>query len=379
MFLYNILIMAAAGLLVPGTPLYLSTNGFDGNSVNLTLFSVGVSSLIGQITWGYLSDRAMNRLFFLKLGTTGCALGYLLILLLRNRFALAVLLVATSFVGSASYPAAMAFISEVSSVKNRGRSMGVFWSAASLGWAVSVAFTGFIINELGGGYFFGICSLLYFASLTLVHLGLRIKGEHASYRKKEDRRAPPGSILKLGAPFLMFLSGSVAFFMADFAKNVYVPMFYAFELGLGMAMATLMLSLTSWLEIPINVLFGHLSDKLGRKTILMVAYLLCGAYMFVNSMLSSFEGALLAAVLYSFVWGSFAGSSSALASELVEQDKRGFAMGLFNSSSSIASIIAPVSIGMLSNAYGYRLMFNTMGVLMLLTCLTLVFRAGRKD
>ncbi len=125
-FAYNILFMAASGLLVPGTPLYLSTNGFDGGSVNLLLSSIAVSSLIGQVAWGYLSDKAMDRLFFLKLGTAGYALGYLAIVLLKNRLALAILLVATSFVGSASYPAAMALLSETSSTKNRGRSMGVF-------------------------------------------------------------------------------------------------------------------------------------------------------------------------------------------------------------------------------------------------------------
>lgn len=173
--------MAASGLLVLGT---LSTNGFDGDSVNLLLSSIAVSSLIGQVTWGYLSDRAMNRLFFLKLGTTGYALGYMVMVLLKNRLALAILLVATSFVGSASYPAAMVLLPEISSAKNRGRSMGVFGSVASLGWAISVAFTGFIINELGGGYFFSLCSLLYSTSLALVHLFSRVEDRHASDAKE---------------------------------------------------------------------------------------------------------------------------------------------------------------------------------------------------
>lgn len=161
--------------------------------------------------------------------------------------------------------------------------------------------------------------------------------------------------------------------MADFAKNVYVLMFYAFELGLGMVTATLLLSLTSWLEIPVNVIFGYLSDMLGRKTVVLVAYVLCSAYMFINSMVSGFEGALLTMAFYGFVWGAFSGASSAFASELVNEDKKGVALGLFNSSWNIASMLALVSIGMLSQAYGYRLMFNTMGVLMLLACLIIIF------
>jgi hypothetical protein len=206
----------------------------------------------------------MNRLFFLKLGAMGYALGYLLMVLLKDRFALTVLLVATSFVGSASYPAAMTFLSETSSVKNRGRSMGFFSPAASLGWAISVAFTGLVISELGGGYFFGLCSLLYFASLTIVHLGLRVKG-HASNTRKRIGGGSASPISRLGTPFLAFLSGSMLFFMADFTKNVYVPMFYAFELGLGMVTATLLLSLASWLEIPLNVFFATFRIGLGVR------------------------------------------------------------------------------------------------------------------
>lgn len=46
-FAYNILFMVASGLLVPGTPSYLLTNGFDGNLVNLILSSIAVFSLAG--------------------------------------------------------------------------------------------------------------------------------------------------------------------------------------------------------------------------------------------------------------------------------------------------------------------------------------------
>jgi len=320
----------------------------------------------------------MNRLFFLEFGTIGYAFGYLMMILLRDRLILTVLLILTSFVGSASYPAVMALLSEISSIKNRGRSMGIFWSAASLGWAISVAFTGFIISELGGGYFFGLCSLFYFTSLALVHLGLRVKGKRASEAKKGDVGFPPRLFFGLGMPFLVFLFGSVIFFMSDFTKNVYVPMFYAFELGLGMITATLLLSLTSWLEIPLNVVFGHLSDRLGRKAILLAAYALCGVYMLINSMISSFEEALFTMSLYGFVWGAFSGASSAFASELVDEDKRGLAMGLFNSSWNIASILAPVSIDMLSQSYGYRSMFSSMGFLMLLACFIIVFGVRKK-
>jgi MFS-type transporter involved in bile tolerance (Atg22 family) len=79
-----------------------------------------------------------------------------------------------------------------------------------------------------------------------------------------------------------------------------------------------------------------------------------------------------ATVLYSFVWGSFSEASSAFASELVDQDKRGVAMGLFNSSWNTTSMLTPMSIGLLSQAYKYRLTLSAIGVLMLLACLIVI-------
>lgn len=372
-FIYNILFMAASGLLVPGIPLYLSANGFDGDFVNITLASIAVVSLLGQVTWGYLSDRAMTKLFFVELGTVGYAFGYLALALCGERFALLTTLVALNFVGSASYPAAMALLANLSSVQNRGRSMGVFWSAASLGWAISVAFTGFIVESLGGSYLFGLCSLLYAASSLAMYLGLRGAQQPRGDNKSDNERREPflKSILGLGGPFMVFLFGTVIFFMADFAKNVYVPIFYAFELGLGMVTATLLLSLTSWIEIPVNIIFGSLSDRAGRKRVVIIGYALCGIYMLINAFAWGFEAAVLAMCLYGAVWGAFSGASSALASELVDESNRGFAMGLYNSSWNIASMIAPLSIGTLAQASGYRFMLEVMGALMFAACLLL--------
>ncbi|MGC9013606.1 MAG: MFS transporter, partial [Thermoproteota archaeon] len=77
-------------------------------------------------------------------------------------------------------------------------------------------------------------------------------------------------------------------------------------------------------------------------------------------------------------WGAFSGASSALASELTSENRRGFAMGLFNSSSSVANLIAPLSVGVLIQLFGYRLAFVTLSTLLLVACLLVTFRVKKK-
>ncbi|MBO3768698.1 MAG: MFS transporter [Candidatus Brockarchaeota archaeon] len=380
LFLYNVLYMAASGLLVPGIPLYLLTNGFDGNLVNIILASIAMVSLLGQVIWGYFSDMMMTKLSFVELGTIGYTIGYLILTFLRDKFTIAIVLIISNFIGSASYPAAMALLADLSSVQSRGKSMGTFWSAASLGWATSVAFTGFIVEKLGGKYLFVLCFLMYAVSFLLVYFGFQESHQSTEVRRSTVKERKPilRSILSLEGSFLAFLLGSVIFFMADFVKNVYIPMFYAFELELGMTTATLLLSLTSWIELPTTILFGSLSDKIGRKRVVLIGYILCGIYMFINSLAQGFGEAVLAMCLYGVIWGAFSGASSALASELVDESKRGFAMGLFNSSSNVASLLAPLSMGTLAQVLGYRPMFSLMGTFILTACLLLMLGVKEK-
>lgn len=377
LFAFNILYMAASGLIVPGIPLYFSINGFSEDVVNLILASVALVTILGQVIWGYLSDR-VTKPFFVELGTLGYTLGYLTLVFLNNKLLIAIALIVLNFFGSAAYPAAMALLADLSSNQNRGRSMGIFWSMASLGWAISVAFTGLIIEKFGGRYFFGLCSSLYAISFLLVFFGFR------NFSKKVKDPSTSGgesflkSILSLESSFIMFLIGTIIFFMADFTKNVYIPMFYSFELNLGVVTSTLLLSFTSWIELPATVLFGSLSDKIGRKKAVLIGYMLCIIYMIINSLAYDLRMAILAMGLYGLVWGAFSSASSALVSELTSDDKRGFAMGLFNSSWNFASLIAPLLIGMLIQLLGYRLTFIAISVLLFIACILVIFGVRSK-
>jgi len=100
--------------------------------------------------------------------------------------------------------------------------------------------------------------------------------------------------------------------------------------------------------------------------------------MVINSLAYNFWSATFAMGLYGLIWGAFSGASSALASELTSENERGFAMGLFNSSGSIANLIAPLSIGVLIQLFGYRLAFVTLSMLLLVACLLLIFRVKEK-
>lgn len=310
-----------------------------------------------------------------EIGCAGSAIGYLILAGTHDVPAFTTFYILANFVGSAAYPAAMAMLADISPTQKRGRLMGMFWSAASVGWAIAVAFTGWIIDHLGGHYLFGSCALLNAASLTIVYLGFR---GHVHQRGwpiiTKGGRSFIITISHLTRPFFVLFLCTLIFFITDFAKNVYVPMFYAYEVGLQATLATLLLSLTSWIEVPATILFGMLSDRIGRSKVVLMGYLLSVVFMFINVCAGGIELAIVAMGIYGLVWGAFSAATSALASELVAKEDRGLAMGLLNSTASFASILAPLILGELVYISGYRSSFTAMASLMLL--FSLFFHLG---
>ncbi|MGB9896133.1 MAG: MFS transporter, partial [Thermoproteota archaeon] len=107
--------MAAAGLIVPGIPLYLATNGFSEDVINLVLSLTALASLFGQVFFGYVSDRTMTKSFFVEFGTASYVFGYLTLALMKNKLLAVFILVVLNFFGSAAYPVAMALLADFSS------------------------------------------------------------------------------------------------------------------------------------------------------------------------------------------------------------------------------------------------------------------------
>jgi len=364
---YSAISQAALGLSYPGTPLYLLSEGLGEDRINAILCSMAIASLLGQVIWGYLSDRMLSKLAYVEIGCAGSAIGFLVLASTHDVLAFALFYVLTSFVGSAAYPAAMALLADISPTQKRGRLMGIFWSAASVGWAIAVAFTGWIIENLGGPYLFGSCALLHAASLLIVFLGFRGHGlQRGEPARIKGSRSFISTISQLSRPFFVLFLCTLVFFVLDYAKNVYVPIFYAYEVGLHATLATLLLSLTSWIEVPATILFGVLSDKIGRVKVVLTSYLLSALFMVTNMWVGGIELAIVAMGIYGLLWGAFSGATSALASELVAEENMGLAMGLFNSAASFGSILAPLIIGGLIYLSGYRSSFAAMAFLMLL-------------
>jgi MFS family permease len=171
--------------------------------------------------------------------------------------------------------------------------------------------------------------------------------------------------------FMIFI-----FVNIDVVKNLYIPVHYAFDIGLGIAASTLTLSLASVLEIPSILFFSKLIAKVGAAKILSASLGLAAAYAALNAAVIDANQAFAVMGFYSLVWGSFSVSSSLLVGEASED--KGAAYGAYNMVFSIANIIAPSLAGVLARDLGYEGMLIALSCVALAACLVSVFALQRK-
>ncbi|MEM1582624.1 MAG: MFS transporter [Candidatus Bathyarchaeia archaeon] len=353
LFVFNCCYMAAAGFVLPILPLYVLEFGVDVVAIGPIWTAMSLTSFIMAPLWGSVSDKYGRRLFHVIAGTLILSFICILYALATNLQQIVILMILWAALGSSqAFPIFMTIVSELSGTEELGRVMGFFWMGGSVGWALSVSLSGQIIESLGIRKCFVVPALLYLLSAVISKIMIDKRSEKASGRNVDFIEAIK-DFKWCSLTFIVFWLATICFFISDSVKISYVLVFFERELGLDHALATLLLALTTWVEIPILPLFGSLSDKFGRKPLILLGLFSASLFNASVSMLQNSTQAALIVPLSGISWAAFASAGSAFVGDIVEEKNRAKAMSLYNSSGSIANVIAPslMSIAILKTSF----------------------------
>ncbi|NWG08707.1 MAG: MFS transporter [Nitrososphaerales archaeon] len=155
---------------------------------------------------------------------------------------------------------------------------------------------------------------------------------------------------------LMICSGIVYSIFAIYIKE---------DLGASTSQIGLIFTLGSLSGVIAAPLFGRLSDRIGRKPILVTSMTIFFVVFLFYSLARSFLEIFPVQVLEGVGWSSLGATTSALIADTVPSETRGTAMGMYTMTWYLGWVIGPALGGWMAETFGFRSVFFICSILII--------------
>lgn len=344
LFTTLVVVMLGFGIIIPLLPFYIQSFGAGGTAMGALMATFGVLQFIFAPIWGGLSDR-YGRKRILMIGILGNALAQLFFGLSTELWMLFASRALAGILSSATLPTAQAYIGDTTSLRDRGKGMGILGAAMGIGMILGPGLGGLLAKESLSTPFFIAAALS-----TLALLGVAI------FLPEPERHflpAAPTINTSRWQAMIQAISGNLGMlfimaFLLTFGLTNFEAVFglYAnLQLNYNAGQVGLILSLIGLVSALMQgVVTGPAVRRLGEVRIIRLA-LLGSALGFVLMLLPrSMPGVLLTTGFFAFSNAMLNPSVNALISRRA-QGGQGITLGLSNSFQSLGRVFGPLWAG----------------------------------
>ncbi|MCB2199632.1 MFS transporter [bacterium] len=361
------------GMMIPLLPLFARQFGGGGVVVGALLALNQLVDFFFAPYAGRLSDRVGRRPLLLgALFIT--AIAYLLVGYAGSLTALVIIWTLAGF-GSAQVLLSQAYIADVTNAEGRTRGMGL-WGAA---YAV-----GFVVGPPTGAMLFDRSPLIaaaVAAGFTLLATLYALVFVVEPARHKSDGQTDAGvrpALLQVLKPVVVGVI--LLYFVVIFVWSKLTAMlalYGADEYGWTVREYGKYLGLIGLVAAIIQGgLIGRLAKMFGRRYLVLAGFALLGTGMILLTGLESSWMEYLSATLIAIGFGLLMPTLPAILSLEVAPERKGQALGIFQSASTLARVLAPLVAGFLYDRVTHSSPFVAGGIVSLATVLVALFALG---
>jgi MFS family permease len=333
-------------------------------------FVMGASTLTGivlKLPAGALSDVLGRRrlliagaLVFATLPFTYLAVSTLFVLILL-RFVHGA---ATAIFG----PVASASLSDVAPSASRGTWLSTYSTLQGTGQALGPVLAGYLIATGRFDLAF-LASGLIGLAVPFIVAGWPDASQAARTRApwQEFRRG----VAEVGRDRLVIVTSSAqaAQFVLNGTLNAFLPLYGRDVLGLTTAELGWMFGLQTVTTLAVRPVIGFLSDRAGRRWVIVAGLTTCGAAMPALSMATNLVGTITAILMYAAGVATTTAATSAYITDITRRARYGAAHGVFGTIYDIGDALGPIAGGLLVASLGYASMFQVMATVALVMAL----------
>ena len=295
---------------------------------------------LSQAASGYVSDRVRKRKVFVWTGylfASSSRVGYAFSTVWQHLIPFRILDRSGKMRGAPRD----AIVADLSTKENRGKNFGVLRTMDNLGATCGII----VCIALFGAGLLGYTQLFMIAAVPSVVAALLILLLIKETRPSDTRLY--GGLLpsKMNRNFKIFLSLSALFALGSFSYSfllLYARQFHVQDAFLPV-LYLLFTAVASLFSFP----FGRLSDRVGRKTVLALSYLLWGLVCLSFIFAESFAVIILTFVLYGMHRGALEPVQKSFVSELAPAEYRASGLGAFQLVTGLCALPSSFVAGLL--------------------------------
>lgn len=333
-------------------PFYITKFGAGGSALGMLMAIFSLMQFLFSPIWGDLSDR-FGRKKILLVGALGNALSMVMFGLAPNLTVMFISRALAGMLSSATMPAAMAYIGDSTTERDRGQGMGVIGAAMGVGMVLGPGLGGWMGKISLSAPFF-LAAGLSLLAMVLMHIFLpeTVSSEVRSAARGTRMRGPQiGMIFRsLFGPlgFMLFLAFLVNFGLANFEGifGLYAKERY----GYGPAQVGTIMTVIGVISAIIQgALTGPVTRRLGEERVINLS-LIGSALGFVLMLAARSYAAVLATVGFFVFTNAMLRPAIASLTSKRAQGGQGMAMGLNNAYQSLGRVVGPLWAGFLIDA-----------------------------
>ena len=336
------------GILVPLLPLVKIAFDLDYFQSGLLVSAFSLAYGFGGPPIAWLADR-VSRLYLIAGGLVGVAGAAIAIGLSGTYYQLVALLVLMGLLGASYHAPASSLLSSMFSSTERGRSLGVHIVGGSASFLVTPILAGTVAKLLNWNWAFILLSL---PALILAFLLVKVAREPAAAAMKaaKARSGEPVSMLEIARILGGIVMVAVVIQVMGSSFSSFLPLFLADVHKVDPAIAGMLGGLaigTGVLGAPIG---GALSDRLGRKPVILASLASCGPLIYLVTVASFGPVLFVAMGLYGLLMSMRMPTMESFIADVVPFEKRATVLGIyFFLSQETAGVATPMVGGLIDN------------------------------
>jgi MFS family permease len=256
-------------------------------------------------------------------------------------------------------PVASASMSDIAPAARRGTWLSTYSTAQGTGQALGPVLAGYLI---AAGRFD-----LAFALSGLIGLGAPLivgtwRGALDGTSQRPSWQTFKSGVMEVGRDRLVLITSAAhaAQFVLNGMLNAFLPLYGREVLNLSGSELGWLFGLQTITTLLVRPGMGRLSDRVGRRMVIVTGLTICSAAVFSLSLVTSLSTLIAVIVSYAAGVAITTAATSAYITDITRRARYGAAHGVFGTIYDIGDALGPISAGILVTRLGYAHMFQVM-------------------